>query len=437
MKDIAAPAVKKMREAGAGDLATRVFRHHLETVARGDAGFIRETEIRPLENLPRFGGGNAGDAIARTAVIKLNGGLGTSMGLAQAKSLLHVTPEKTFFDIIVAQVMTVRRSFGATLPAVFMNSFHTERDTAHYLDRFEDLAVPRIPLSFLQNRVPKVLRDDLTPVSYPANPDLEWCPPGHGDLFTALPESGVLGALLEQGYRYAMVSNSDNLGAFPDPGLAQWFADSGAPFAMEVCRRQSNDRKGGHLAVRASDGTIILREVAQTAPEDLADFQNIERHSYFNTNTLWLDLGALSDELDRRGGFLGLPVIRNAKTVDPADPTSAEVYQLETGMGSGIEIFEGALAIEVDRSRFLPVKTTNDLFLLRSDAFDVDETGVIEQTVGTLPRIDLDPSYFGHMRGFEARCHHIPSLRAARSLTVVGDYTFREGLVVEGDLTLG
>lgn len=426
-----------MRRAGIDELAIDVFRRNVETVAHREAGYIREDDIRPLTEVPRLSGARtSGEAIGQTAVIKLNGGLGTSMGLRTAKSLLHVTPDKTFLDLIVAQVMSVRAQHDAGLPLVFMNSFHTEGDTADHLTRYEDLVVDGLPLSFHQNRVPKLVRSDLTPVSHPDNPALEWCPPGHGDLFTALPGSGMLAAMLERGYRYAVVSNSDNLGASPDPAIAQWFADSGAPFAMEVCTRERSDRKGGHLAVRVSDGTIILREIAQTSPQDIALFQDIARHSYFNTNTLWLDLEALSRELVQRDGYLGLPVIRNAKTVDPTDPTSAEIYQLETGMGSAIEVFDGSRAIHVDRSRFLPVKTTNDLLLLRSDVYDVAETGLVTANVDQMPRIDLNPDYFGHIRDFDKRCHHVPSLVGATSLTVSGDYTFPEGFVATGDVVL-
>lgn len=444
MNPVWTPAVEKMRQAGIGDLAIRVFQQNIEKVASGQSAYIRESDILPLTDIPQYEGGTTSPgahsadstpAITRTAVIKLNGGLGTSMGLHKAKSLLHVTPERTFLDLIVAQVLAVREAHDASLPLLFMNSFHTESDTTEYLERFDSLRLDDLPLSFLQNRVPKLLRSDLSPVEHP-NPDLEWCPPGHGDLYTALPESGLLSALLDRGFRYAIVSNSDNLGAFPDPDLAQWFADSGAPFAMEVCRREANDRKGGHLALRAADGQLILRELAQTSPEDLDRFQDIDRHSYFNTNTLWLDLEALAVELDRRGGYLGLPVIRNAKTVDPTDRTSAEVYQLETGMGTAIEIFDGAVAIEVERSRFLPVKTTNDLLLIRSDVYEVADTGIITRNVSEAPTIHLDPEHFAHIDQFETRAQHVPSLIEARSLTVTGEYTFPEGLVIRGDATL-
>src|SRR5699024_7913731 len=104
------------------------------------------------------------------------------------------------------------------------------------------LVVDSLPLDFPQNYEPKLRADDLTPVNWPQDPDLQWCPPGHGDLYTALETSGVLDALLAQGYRYANVSNSDNLGAAPDPAMAGWFAASGATYAAEVCRRTPADK---------------------------------------------------------------------------------------------------------------------------------------------------------------------------------------------------
>ena len=97
------------------------------------------------------------------------------------------------------------------------------------------------------------------------------------------------------------------------------------------------------------------------------------RHPFFHTNNLWMDLRALSETLGRRDGVLGLPIIRNIKTVDPTDASSPEVIQIETAMGAAVAVFPGAVAIEVDRGRFLPVKTTSDLLVLRSDAYQLTE----------------------------------------------------------------
>src|SRR5215210_3941919 len=318
-----------------------------------------------------------------------------------------------------------------------MNSFRTQADTLEALARYDDLEVDGLGLDFLQSQEPKLRADDLTPVEWPADPSLEWCPPGHGDLYTSLVSSGVLDQLLELDYRFASISNSDNLGAAPDATLAAWFAASGAPYAAEVCRRTAADRKGGHLAIRKSDGRLILRDTAQTASEEMTYFTDEHRHPYFHTNNLWFDLRALADILLERRAVLGLPMIKNVKTVDPSDPTSPEVIQIESAMGAAIEVFEGATAIGVGRERFLPVKTTNDLLVLRSDVYEVAADGRLVPQLAPAPLIDLDSRYYKTITAFEQRfADGAPSLRRAGRLKVEGDWTFGAGVAVVGDVTL-
>src|SRR6185437_8797712 len=234
-----------------------------------------------------------------------------------------------------------------------------------------------LPLDFVQGRVPKIRADDLTPVEWPADPELEWTPPGHGDIYTSLMTSGMLATLLDQGFEYALMANSDNLGAVLDPRVLAWFAREELPFAMEVLRRSPADRKGGHIA-RRQGGGLVLRESAQVRDEDQDAFQDVGRHRYFNTNNLWVNLRTLKRVLGDRGGVLGLPMIVNRKTVDPSDSSSPAVFQLETAMGAAIDVFEGAAALLVGRPRFAPVKTTNDLLVLRSDAYELDEDYAVE-----------------------------------------------------------
>ncbi|MCW2837300.1 MAG: putative uridylyltransferase, partial [Marmoricola sp.] len=262
-------AIEKMQAAGVDDLAVQVFAHYYRQIEHGETGMIAEDTIEPLdmESLDHLDVSDeaASDAIGATVVIKLNGGLGTSMGMARAKSLLCVRRGLSFLDVIARQVLHQRREYGATLPLIFMNSFRTSADTLAALARYEDLAVDGLPLEFLQNKEPKLRVDDLRPVSWPRDPSLEWCPPGHGDIYTALMGTGLLDKMIDAGYRYAFVSNSDNLGATADARVAGWFAESGAPFAIEAVRRTRADRKGGHFARRKADGRIVLRETAQTA----------------------------------------------------------------------------------------------------------------------------------------------------------------------------
>lgn len=430
-----------MRDGGVHPTAIDVFSHFYGLLESGETGVIREADVDPLVEVDRQADLDIAEevgreALAQTAIIKLNGGLGTSMGMDKAKSLLTVRGEESFLDIIVGQVRHARAASGARLPLIFMNSFRTQDDTLAALAKHPDVAVEGVPLDFLQNREPKLRADDLTPVTWEADPTLEWCPPGHGDLYTALQTSGVLKDLVAQGFRYVHVSNSDNLGASPDAAVAGWFASSGAPFGAEVAVRTPADRKGGHQVVRKSDGRIVLRETAQTLPEDADAAADISKHKYFNTNNLWFDLQALTAELDRTNGVLQLPLIKNSKTVDPADPTSTPVIQIESAMGAAIEVFEGAVVLEVDRSRFLPVKTTNDLLVLRSDVYELGEDYLLRAVVEA-PLVDLDSKHYKTIGAFDARFSAgAPSLVGASSLSVAGDWTFEAGVTAVGEAVL-
>ena len=130
-------------------------------------------------------------------------------------------------------------------------------------------------------------------------------------------------------------------------------------------------------------------------------------------------------------------MIKNVKTVDPSDPTSPEVIQIESAMGAAIEVFEGATAIGVGRERFLPVKTTNDLLVLRSDVYEVAPDGRLVRQDAPAPLVDLDSRFYKTIAGFEKRFSDgAPSLKAAQRLKVEGDWTFGAGVSVVGDVVL-
>lgn len=438
------PFAEKMESAGVSAAAVNAFSRCYEALVSNHSGMIPETDILPADQVEDWQDITAStpvadkDLISRCVCIKLNGGLGTSMGLQKAKSLLKIKGEDTFLDLIVRQVKHLRSLSGTPVRLLLMNSFSTSADTLAYLEKYaaDGFADPA-QVELMQNRVPKILADGLSPASCPEQPELEWCPPGHGDLYPALLGSGWLDRLLADGVKYAFVSNSDNLGAQLDMNFLRWFAESGAPFVMEVTRRTEADRKGGHLAVRKSDGQLILREVAQCPDEDIPEFQNISRHRYFNTNTLWIRLDALKEILDANGGVLPLPMIRNKKTLNPRDPESAPVYQLETAMGAGIECFPGARAVNVPRSRFFPVKTTSDLFLLRSDAIVVDEHGNVAlapERQGNTPVVDLDSKLYKLVDSLDGL--GLPSLTGMDKLTLRGRFHFQDGAVLRGTLLM-
>ncbi len=434
----------KMSEGGVSDAAIRSFQRNYESLLRDESGLISEDSITPVESLPKLSEiaekneSFDPELLAQTVVIKLNGGLGTSMGLQKAKSLLTVRGDKTFLDLIVQQIRYLHDTTGASIKFLLMNSFSTSEDTLNYLKRYAAHGFSEAEeVEMMQNRIPKIDATTFRPAEVPENQDLEWCPPGHGDLYAALAGSGWLDKLLDQGVKYAFVSNSDNLGAVLHPALLRYFAESNSPFLMEVTRRTDSDRKGGHLALRKSDQQLLLREVAQCPDEDLNQFQDISRHRYFNTNSLWIRLDALKKVLEAEGGSLPLPMIKNTKTVDPRDPSSTKVFQLETAMGAGIECFAGAGAICVERDRFAPVKTTGDLFALRSDAYCQSADGHValsDDRNGKPPVVTLDPALYKLVDGINQLGQ--PSLVGASSIEIQGPVQFENGVVIEGDVSV-
>jgi UTP--glucose-1-phosphate uridylyltransferase len=430
------PFAKRMEAEGLPDIFIRNFAYYFDRLVAGEDGMIPESQIQPVgslddsEALPKRLVQLGIEAAQRTVIIKLNGGLGTSMGLTAAKSLLIVKDGLNFLDIIA------RQAIQAGSPLVLMNSFATNEESLASLARYEDLP-GELPRSFLQHKQPKINVDDSSPASWPEDKDLEWCPPGHGDLYTALETSGLLDKMLDQDYEYAFVSNADNLGSVFDPGILGYMIEKRLPFLMEVADRTAADRKGGHLAQRL-DGQLVLREIAQCPAEDLETFQDIEHHRFFNTNNLWLHLPSIRRVLRERNYLLGLPMIRNRKTIDPRDEASKPVYQLETAMGSAIAVFENAEAIRVPRSRFAPVKKTDDLLAIRSDAYALTaEHHVVLDPVraGIPPTVELDPNFYRFVGLLD---QHFPagppSLRHCDRLRVEGEFEFGPRVFLAGDV---
>lgn len=438
--DYITAALTKAEAAGAGAAELAALRRRLDQLAEPQAGLLPGEDLVPLPDLPRLddlpepSDEQARDVLNRLVVVKLNGGLGTSMGLSGPKSLLEVKSGRSFLNIIATQVLALRERYAARLPLLLMDSPATREPSLRALGS-AGLRSPDgpLPMDFLQGREPKLRESDRQPVEWPSDPELEWCPPGHGDLYTALAASGILDALLADGLRWCFVSNSDNLGAMADPRLAAWIDEEGVPFVMEAVRGTAADRKGGHLA--SFDGRIVLRETAQV-PEGDTSFSDVERWRFYNTNNVWIDLRALRELQAAEPGGPALPLIVNHKTVDPTDPASTPVMQLETAIGAAIGSIPGARAVQVPRSRFAPVKTTDDLLVVRSDAYELRRDGrMVAAFEGPPPMVALDRERFGLLAGFERRFPAgPPSLRRCRRLEVEGEVTFGANVTVEGEV---
>jgi UTP--glucose-1-phosphate uridylyltransferase len=428
--------ILKMEHANLHPVVIDTFSHYYKKIISGATGLISDIDIRPVtsDNIEDAGHiqkyVEAGRHASSNAVmIKLNGGLGTSMGLTRAKSLLKVKNEKTFLEIILKQAE--KRHVKLAL----MNSFSTHEDTLEVLSKIKP---SDSPLLFLQNRFPKILQKNFAPADWPTNPDLEWNPPGHGDIYSAVYTSGILNKLLDKGIVYAFISNSDNLGATLDESLLGYFVEKGFPFMMEVAPRTPSDVKGGHIA-RHKDGRLILRESAQCPENELSAFRDIKRYGFFNTNNIWINLKVLH-KLIQKSGAVKLPIIRNPKTLDPRDENSPKVFQIETAMGAAISLFEGAAVIKVPASRFLPVKKCNDLLSIRSDRFifSTENNLISNPNTGTKTiQVDLDPKYYGKIDLFNERfSRSVPSLTNCKSLTVKGDVRFESNVVIRGKIVI-
>lgn len=422
-----APVKAKMEAEGIAPSAIAAFESSFASLVSGNTGIIPESSISPVPELVDATTiSTAADAtlLKETVVLKLNGGLGTGMGLDKAKSLLKVKGDDTFLDFTAKQVMKMRQDFGFNVKFMLMNSFSTSADTlAFFQEKYPSIA-SESGLEMIQNKVPKLDATTYEPATCANDPSNEWCPPGHGDLYAALVGSGRLDGLLAEGYKYMFVSNSDNLGATLDLKILTHFAKTDVPFMMECCERTENDKKGGHLAIRNADNQLILRESAMCAAEDEPAFQDISKHRFFNTNNLWIRLDKLKEIIDKFGGYIPLPMILNEKTVDPQDDSSQKVIQLETAMGAAIECFQGASAIVVPRNRFAPVKKCNDLMLLRSDAYIINDDFIPVLNPlcgGSAPILDLDSKKYKLVGMLEeATVGGIPSLVHCKRLTIKG-----------------
>lgn len=432
---------ERLRQDGCPGRVRGTFDAMYRAYLQGETGRVEWATVSPpgtgdLIPLSRISGPDqtrAGIAqLGRVAWIVLNGGLGTSMHMDRAKSLLPVKGELNFLDLIVRHVLAFRDRSDRRIPLLFMHSYATRDDCLEALRPYErELEIAGLPLDFVQHRFPRIRERDGMPHADPADREA-WAPPGHGDLYLALHSSGVLGELLDSGARWAFVSNADNLGASIDPAILGYMAGEGIEFVMEVTPKTHADVKGGTLIRRGE--RLELLEIAQVPEGHTEDFQDIGRFPAFNTNNLWIDLTALQALMD--AGALKLPLIVNRKVAD-----GTPVVQLETAMGAAIREFERTRGIIVPRSRFAPVKTTDDLLVRRSDAYvdGVSSPLVInperDASLGP-PVVKLDPAFYKAVPDMDVRIPDAPSLVGASRLEVRGDVRFGRGVRVNGAVRL-
>lgn len=425
--------IKRMQAAQLNQIVIDTFSDYYAKLVKGESGKLSKHEINtPSENnVLSYKNLNNNDTknLNKLAIIKLNGGLGTSMGLTKAKSLLPVKGELSFLDIIARQVLYLRDKYHCQIPILFMNSFNTQEDTLNSLAKYPELTKNNVSIDFLQNKFPKIRQNDLLPLEA-EDDNLNWNPPGHGDLYTCLASGDTIERLIASGIEYLFVANSDNLGATVDLKILNYMVEDKIPFIIEVCRRTEMDKKGGHLA-EDKQGHLLLRESAQCPEEELEEFQNIHLYSFFNTNNLWIDLKALKKYLQEHNNVVSLPLIVNPKKVG-----EVAVFQLETAMGSAINLFKGAKAVCVERDRFVPVKKTQDLLMVWSDIYTLNEDFTIKAENDKRHFIDLDTEHYGSIAEMQKRIPYAPSLKDCEQLVLNGDVHFRQKVSFKGKIKI-
>lgn len=367
------------------------------------------------------------DQLGKLAVLKLNGGLGTSMGCVGPKSVISVRNDLTFLDLCVRQIDHLNATYEVTVPLVLMNSFNTHEDTLKVLKKYKSDVH-----TFHQSRYPRVLKDTLLPLPSDNSTPSEWYPPGHGDLYRSFYESGVLDDLLSQGKEWVFVSNIDNLGAVVDPTILNYVMSpsNDCEFVMEVTDKTRADVKGGTLI--EYDSRIRLLEVAQVPKDHLEDFKSVTKFRVFNTNNLWINLKAIKRLVEQEK--LHMEVIENKKTLDDG----RVIIQLEQAVGSAIKNFNDAIGINVPRSRFLPVKKTSDLLLVMSNLYQLSKGELrmnSKRIFNSVPLVKLGDQ-FKKVKDFLSRFENIPDILELDHLTVSGDVSFGKNVTLRGTVII-
>ncbi|XP_029555121.1 UTP--glucose-1-phosphate uridylyltransferase [Salmo trutta] len=466
------------------------------------------------------------DSLNKLVVVKLNGGLGTSMGCKGPKSLISVRNENTFLDLTVQQIEVPRINKESLLSSVpgtpvlikspsrppvlcpryprinkesLLSSVLCPRypriNKESLCPRYprinkESLCprYPRINKESLCPRYPRINKESLCPryprinkesllSSVPGTPVLikspscplsqrvppvlcpryprinkesllpvatdigmtgenadVWYPPGHGDIYASFYNSGLLDQLITEGKEYIFVSNIDNLGATVDLNILHHLVSQPngkrCEFIMEVTDKTRADVKGGTLI--QYDNKLRLLEIAQVPKAHVDEFKSVTKFKIFNTNNLWISLGAIKRLQEQNA--MDMEIIVNPKTLDGGQ----NVIQLETAVGAAIKSFDNALGINVPRSRFLPVKTVSDLLLVMSNLYSLEAGSLTmsqKREFPTTPHVKLGSS-FTKVQEYQTRFESIPDMLELDHLTVSGDVTFGKQVSLKGTVII-
>lgn len=428
------PKAEHLRFQNEMDSFYKLFLRYLKSQSDGPLDWSKVHEpgedlVVPYNRLSRASNTDS-SLLTKLAVLKLNGGLGTTMGCVGPKSAIEVRDGMSFLDLTVRQIESLNNEHNIQLPLLLMDSFNTESETLKIVKKYKNRNVNIVP--FKQSRFPRIKKDSSLPV--PQNPrdsKTGWYPPGHGDVYDSLYLSGHLDALIDQGIEYLFISNIDNLGATVDPIILEHMMKTGAEFIMEVTDKTKADIKGGTII--NYNGHVRLLEIAQVPIEHKSDFTSVKKFRIFNTNNIWVSTRAIKRVL--QANSLDLDVIVNNKIVED---TGVKVIQLETAVGAAIKHFSNAHGVNVPRSRFLPVKSCSDLFLVQSDLYTLQRGNLVmnsKRQFGTTPLVKLG-DHFKKVSQFLSRFASTPKILELDHLTVTGDVFFGKDVTLKGTVII-
>lgn len=368
---------------------------------------------------------NPKSILEKLIVVKLNGGLGTTMGCTGPKSLIECTKGRSFFDIVIGQLKELNAKYGTDVPLVLMNSFNTDELMKPHVDAIKGLKI----YTFNQNKFPRIYTDTLEPVPKDANSPIDmWSPPGHADVYHCLRDSGLLDKFLNEGKKYMMISNFDNMGATVDLKVLNKAIAENRSYIAETVLKTPDEWKGGMPIMYK--GHMKLLETAIVPKEHFNDYTNMNFLNYFHANNLWINLETLKKALDEN--TLKIDTMRNYKQYN-----GRQIVQLESACGSAIQSFPDSCAVRVPRYRFMPVKSCNELLLDRGDVYILEGSHFIrnpKRSIPELPSILLSSEY-QHVSEFEKRFPEAPSMLELKKLVINGDVWFGKNITIAGNVS--
>lgn len=289
---------------------------------------------------------------SKIAIVKLNGGLGTTMKCVGPKAIVKVKDDLSFLEIIINQIRVLNKKHNCQVPLILMNSYNTDSDPVmnKIIEDCQDIKI----LRFNQSKIPRIDVKSGKAMNLIKEDKTSYCPPGTGDFYESLLYSDIYPELIKMNIKHLFVSNIDNLNATPCPKLVKYLQNnSNLEFGIEVTPKTELDVKGGTFIDYL--GKTKLLELAMVPKEHLNEFYSIEKFKTFNTNNIWLNL-------ERLATTYKLDLLKNYKTVN-----DNRVMQIESVIGSAINNFDKTVIFMVGRDRYKPVKKIEDLERIKNE----------------------------------------------------------------------